>query len=287
MTNQTYLKSYPHWIDEYARAFYSIMSKCVPGEWGPVDYYAVWDLLNGLFIERVHEAIKRIKKQTFPIGKAAKTFYSPSQIRLAVNYLLMEYVLAEPKNKQACKEVVEYLVEILSFIMKEDTFAYERNIAHSQKEIKRVIEETKWKTGSPQAAQALGKLYTTLFSMAYAVHGEFYPMNSIEVYGPYDASSRFGNNAILLRKHFAVAVETFRSEEGKEIAKEYRTIFDYRKPQAWKAYPEEDERNRHIRSLQREFSEKLRRLISKNMKGKIGIEDAKINGLVDSLVFRG
>lgn len=198
-------QQYPQWIDEYARAFHKVVLNSVPGEWGPVDYYALWALLNGLFIERVHEAVQRAKKHGFPIEKAAKTFFSPTQIRLALHFILCEYALTEPKNKEACKEAAEYMVELLSFTMEEDTFAYERNIVHKKEEIQQILEETAWKPGSPRAAQALGKLYTTLFSMANAVHGDFYAQNSLEVYGPYDVSLRFGENAILQEKHINFA----------------------------------------------------------------------------------
>ena len=117
-------------------------------------------------------------------------------------FLLMEYQKSEPKSKDQCKELLEYLIEILSSIAKKDRWASRSNVAHSDEEIARIVNEIDWQKGSPQAAQALGKFYASLTGLSYALYRDFFNDEGCEIYGPYNAHYHFGKNTIVTIKHF-------------------------------------------------------------------------------------
>lgn len=195
-------EKYPKWIDEFAKAFHNAFAKMVPITWGPVNADTVVSSLNGAFISRVHEAIIKIKKKGYKIEEVAKTFSCPSTIRIAFPFLIWEYQSSEPKNKAQFREVAEYIIKILSCLAKKDIFAYESNIAHSDKEIKTILDKTDWQTGNSQIARELGKLYNSVASLVFSLYGDFFPQDSHEIYGPYNASKKPGENTILIIKHF-------------------------------------------------------------------------------------
>ncbi len=194
---------YPKWIDEFARALHNAFTKMVPISWGPIDAGAVMGSLNGTFISKLHEAIVKIKNQGYRVEQVAKTFSCPSTLRPAFVFLLFEYQNSKPKNKAQFREVAEYIVEVLSYLTKKDIFAYESNIGHTDKEIVNILNKTDWQTGNRKVARELGKLYNSLASLVFSLYKDFFPQDSHEIYGPYDASEKFGDNSILIIKHFS------------------------------------------------------------------------------------
>ena len=56
----------------------------------------------------------------------------------------------------------------------EDIWAKEKNIAHSDKEVVKLLEATRWQDGSPEIARELGKLHNSLSAHAYALYRDFF-----------------------------------------------------------------------------------------------------------------
>lgn len=195
-------QDYPKWIDEYARAFHNSFAKMVPITWGPVDALSLMAFLQGSFISKVHKAIKKIKSKGYKIEKVVQTFSCPSTLRPALYFLIWEYQNSQQKNKEQFREVVEYIVEILSYLNKKDIFVYEGNIGHTNKEIETLLNKTEWQSGNSKVARELGKFYNSLTSLVFSLYKDFFPQDSHEIYGPYDVSKKFGQSTILVIKHF-------------------------------------------------------------------------------------
>lgn len=174
----------------------------VPCSWGPVNAYAVFALLNGSGMSKIHQAIIKVKKQGKTIGEVAKCFPSPSSLRAAIYFTIVEYQSSKPKDKNKFKEVLEFLLDILRHLIKRDLFAYKSNIAHSELEIGKILTNIKWQSANPTIARDLGKFYNSLWSLVFALYRDFFPQDSHEIFGPYDASNKFGDGSILLVKYF-------------------------------------------------------------------------------------
>jgi hypothetical protein len=196
-------KNYPKWIDEYARACHRAFANMVPTSWGPVDGFAVVGALNGSFLSKLHDAIKAVKEQGHPINEIAATFSCLSSLRASLFFLIYEYQQSNPKNKEQTREIFDFLVGIIHYLAKGDAFAYESNIGHSTAEIDVILNETLWRDGNPGISRELGKLYTSLASLVFALYRDFFPQDSHEIYGPYLADKKFGEGTILLIKHFS------------------------------------------------------------------------------------
>jgi len=193
---------YPQWIDEYAKATHAGFLHMVPVSWGPIDAMALIGFLNGSFLAKLSEAVERIKAQKIPTEKVAQCFPSPSSLYCALYYTALEYQYCNPKNKEHYREIIEFLTEVLRYLRKKDTFSYESNIVHTHAEVSKILYATPWAQGNFTLAKELGKLYTILSGLVEALYGDFFPQESNEAYGPYDASEKFGENTILVTKHF-------------------------------------------------------------------------------------
>lgn len=195
-------KKYPKWIDEFTRSIHNAFKGMVPCVWGPIDGLSLVGFLNGSFISKLHKAITYIKNKGVEIEDVAKMFSCPSTLRAGVFYLLWEYQNSKYKDRNQFREVIEYLIKILSFLSKKDLFAYKSNICHTDEELVDILKKTEWQDGDREKARELGKLYNSLSALVFALYKDFFPQESLETYGPYDASSKFGKTAILLIKHF-------------------------------------------------------------------------------------
>lgn len=97
---------------------------------------------------------------------------------------------------------MEFFVDILDYMMQEDMFSCHSNIVHNKEEIKNILDTIPWISANPQMTRELGKLYMSTTALAFALYRDFFPQDSHEIYGPYDASEKFGKGSILLIKHF-------------------------------------------------------------------------------------
>ncbi|TSC94770.1 MAG: Uncharacterized protein CEN87_304 [Parcubacteria group bacterium Licking1014_1] len=195
-------EKYPQWIDEFAKSVHNSFANMVPGNWGPIDYLAFMHHNNNAFFDKLYKAIKTIKEKGHSNEEIAETFTCPSALRCAFLFLTWEYGFSDPKQKEKFKEIAEFFVDVLSYMMKEDVFCFSKNIAHDKEEINKILETTPWNDSDPKIARELGKLYNSCAALAFSLWRDFFPQISHEVYGPYDASSKFGENTILVMKHF-------------------------------------------------------------------------------------
>jgi len=195
-------ENYPKWVDEWAKSAHNAFVNIVPGNWGPIDYLAYAHYNNNAFFDKLYQAITTIKEKEYSKEVISKTFSCPSALRFAFLLLIWEYSYSDHKYKEKFKEIAEFIVGMLNYMMKEDVFCLNRNIAHSREEIKDVLESTPWNSADPNMARELGKLYTSCAALAFSLYRDFFPQISHEIYGPYDVSSKFGKDAILIIKHF-------------------------------------------------------------------------------------
>ena len=217
-------KEYPKWIDEYAKSVHNAFINMMPGNWGPLDFFEFFRCSNGTFLNKISQAVKAVKTKNYSKKEIAESFSSPSALRCAFLFLVLEYLYSKPKDKKQFKEIAEFFVEILDYIMKKDMFSCHSNIVHSEEEIKNILNTIPWIAADPQTTRELGKLYNSANSLAYSLYRDFFPQDSLEIYGPYNASKKFGDDTILLIKHFSKLLP---KELWPDINYEYKDIKIY------------------------------------------------------------
>lgn len=195
-------EKYPKWIDEFAKSIHNAVINVIPASWSTPDVFKFVSYLNGSFLRKIYQAIIIIKEKGYSEEEIAKSFSCPSTLRWALWLFAIEYQHTQSKDKDQFKEIMEFFVGILKHIMQEDIFSYHSNIAHNSREIKEILETTPWIAADPQITREAGKLYNSSTALAFALYRDFFPQDSHEVYGPYNAESKFGENTILVIKHF-------------------------------------------------------------------------------------
>lgn len=195
------MADYPTWVDEYTASVHNAFIGMVPSRWGSIDYFAILPHLQGAFIDKVHEAVIKLKASGKTPAELVRVFSSPSTLRCALYFLAEEYKSIENKNKTEFKEVMEYLVPVLEAWTPNDTFALSTNQAHTPQEVSGMLAAS-FGVGSVDVARELGRLYNSAASVAFALYRDMFPQDSHEVYGPYDASEKFGPGAVLVIKDF-------------------------------------------------------------------------------------
>ena len=193
--------TYPQWIDEYAASVHHAFTNMVPASWAP-DGFAVFRMLDGTFLDKLHTAVVAAKQQHIPIVEIIKCFPSPSSFRCAFAFEMWEYQYASIKNTFAQKETFDYLYSIVGQMFTSDWWGYKSNLVHTEGELAVLFGSSAWSIADRAAAQELGKLYASASALVYSLYGDFFPQDSADIYGPYDASKEYGAGAILVIKHF-------------------------------------------------------------------------------------
>lgn len=193
----------PAAIEAVSRSYYALFASVVPGKWSSLDGFAVYAAYQGAFLERVHQLLEALKRKGVSIQDQARLIENPSSLRWAFVSLLREYGALKYKEplKEKAREIFEWLEAIIEGAMEEDAWAERTNIFHSTQEAQAMLDSAEWIDGEGAVRDA-GKLYVSCASLAFALYRDFFPQDAHEVFGPYDASSRFGKNAMLIVKHF-------------------------------------------------------------------------------------
>jgi len=194
---------YPSWIDSFAKSIHQGWVNMAPTSWGPIDGHKLVSKLDGTFINKLSHAVKIVKKENYSLEKVASCFSSPSTVREIIYWLSFEYQHVYQKDKDQFREIIEYFVKILEFMAKDDLFAYDSNIAHTQDEVEEILENIPWTEADASLTREVAKLYTSAASLVFALYRDFFPVDSHEVYGPYQAVSKFGEGTILVIKDFS------------------------------------------------------------------------------------
>lgn len=195
-------KTHPQWVDEYTKSIHQAYVGMVPGDWGPIDFYAGYRALNGAFIKKLHEAVVRLKTKKVPLRIVAKDFLSPSSIRPAFSFAAYEYGMSDHTTHVQAREVFDYFDKLTRQVFKKDVWAQKSNIIHTSGEVDKLIKRIPWEKGNSDVARLISRLGNSASALAYALYRDFYVDESQEVYGPYDVSKKFGRDHALVIKHY-------------------------------------------------------------------------------------
>lgn len=198
-------EKYPAWIDEYACSIHQAFSGMVPAKWSSLDGYKVFAAFQGASIFRLRDLALALSAHGKTPAEQFKLFSTPSTIRNATLFLAWEYKDVRdktPEMRAAARTVFDWLDSILSAGMREDKWVMDKNIVHTPEEIAALLRDTPWITNNTQAVRDAGKLYVSTAAMSFALYRDFFPQVAHEVFGPYDASSSYGEGAELLIKYF-------------------------------------------------------------------------------------
>ncbi|MEK7463636.1 MAG: hypothetical protein AAB610_00745 [Patescibacteria group bacterium] len=194
-------KNYPEWINQYARSAHQAFSHMVPSRWSSLDGFSVFRSLNGTFIDHIYNLLSALKKSGVSDRQMWNMFSNPSSLRCAITFLIVEYQFITDKRRFRDKTqfVFSALNSILAAGMLEDAWVENKNCVHTQAEINIIIKNSLWH-GSKMAKDA-ARLYMSLASMGFSLYRDFFPQESHEIFGVYDASS-FQKDSKMIIKYF-------------------------------------------------------------------------------------
>jgi len=198
------MQSYPAWIDEYAKSVQQAMSGMVPSKWTSLNGFSATKAYQGAFLFRINELVRALKRAGVSPEQAWGLFVHPSSLRSAFMYLIWEYHALEDKEpaQLAAREVFDWLDAVLSSGMRTDKWCLDSNSVHSPEEVTDILSMTDWVENDTAAVRRAAQLYVSTASLSFSLYRDFFPQEAHEIFGPYDASSRFGPDSWLIVKYF-------------------------------------------------------------------------------------
>lgn len=146
------------------------------------NWYSYDPLIAKSWTKRILKMIDDCEKSQLSYRKIASLFPNMSQLRCTMTFDLWmsKYSKTSPKDRE---KIFQFYSSLLNAYCLEDSFAFEKNIIHSQKQIRKLA--TKLKSASPMIAKTLGRLVSACYHLGFAMYSDMNPQSVYENYGPY------------------------------------------------------------------------------------------------------
>ena len=195
--------THQEWIEGFAKSSYQLWKGHDPASHLPFNIFGLYPYYSDLWIERVYNAIRKIRETGKSMEEVTKAMPNPSSCRFVFLILVMHMKNAKFTDKEKIKTICDFFVDVLEIKTKgKDIFAHDTNLAHAKEEISQVLKETEWESGGIDAARALGKLNVGMATLVHSLYNDWMTDYSYEISGPYDASERFDGKHIMLIRDF-------------------------------------------------------------------------------------
>lgn len=195
-------QEYPAWIDDYARMMHAAFTHMVPADWGPLDFMACWEHMNGTSIEHLHGAVSALKKNGASVENLANRFLSPSSLRACTCFLFYEWKKSDHTRKEQTREILDFFVSMLGMMFKRDVWCERENVIHAPEEVRKLIDNLPLNPAAAGEARIIARLGNSASAVSYALYRDFYMMESFDVLGPYDVSDKFGEGSIFVQRTY-------------------------------------------------------------------------------------
>ncbi|HLD61006.1 MAG TPA: hypothetical protein VJA27_02645 [Patescibacteria group bacterium] len=187
-----------HWIHKFNKGIYQIYAGNTIEAFQPLDFFHFLPLWYDLWIEKIAKVMDMLELDKKSYHEIKKLLPTPSNLRAILQKIMPSYRAFTIKNPAQVKRVTEFFARMLMEACPTDPFAENSSPLHSPEEIAQLLQTLPWKTGTPEAARACGRLVAAAGSLAHGLYNDVVTDMGWDSYGPH----QIGDNQTLLITHF-------------------------------------------------------------------------------------
>ena len=149
----------------------------------PLSNFSCHPLFDREWIEKITEAIQRLRAKRASPELIAESIAGVSHLRAQLLFLLMDMKSARIEKKRRIV-LAEFFHDLLLTKAKTDPYGFQSNIMHSPKEYDALMKKP-FAAGSPDISLELARLYSAAYHLANGLYTDFYTDYAVENFGPY------------------------------------------------------------------------------------------------------
>jgi hypothetical protein len=187
-----------HWINEFLEAWERTERTTDWRTIRPFSVDAICPYFYDIVIQKILQAIDLLKD--YPQEKLHELFVGPVNTR-NVFVVLLSYCKLYKIPKAERLKLAEFFYKVFKSYDSEDPLTYDGHSRfYSEKEIQKIIKESKWVRATPENAREIGKLCAILDALYYELYTDMMPSLGGDFNGPYDVSWKFGKGKWLVAR---------------------------------------------------------------------------------------
>lgn len=185
------------WIEDFAKSSYQLFINHDPQSHLPFNAWGLMPLYNDLWLEKLHELVKKFRKNELQIKDNLNYFPNLSSTRFILLMVIIHYQISKLKNSALIVDVVEFLVESIRLRSGSDLFALSSNTEFSDQQIEKLLKDNVLNDATVEESKELGKILVALASLTHGLYNDWCTDYNYEISGPYKTKDK-----IMLLRYF-------------------------------------------------------------------------------------
>lgn len=186
------------WFNDFSKGIFQIYSGNTLEAFQPLDFFHFYPMWYDLWVERVHEAIQKLKLDKRAYKEIKHLLPTPSNERAIIQKIVPSFRAFPRKDPEKVRLVTNFFARMLIEGCIDDPFAQKSNRIHNEKEILAMLSGFKWQTADKTTARKLGQLVAVTGSLVHGLYNDLVTDFGWDSYGPYNLK----NGQVLLIRHF-------------------------------------------------------------------------------------
>lgn len=185
------------WLNEFAKGIFGIYSGNTLEAFQPLDFFHFYPMWYDLWIERIDEAIKKLKLEQKAYEELKHLLPVPSNKRAIIQKIIPSYRAFKIKDREKVKRVTNFFARMLMEACPDDPFAQRYNRIHSSRHLDEMYGRLNWNQADENVARKSGRLLTAAASLVHGLYNDLVTDFGWDTYGPYQ-----NERQTLLIRHF-------------------------------------------------------------------------------------
>lgn len=189
-------RTYPQWIDGYARETYALAKSHDASTHMPFNPMNFHPLFDDLWVEKFYDAVTRFNNSGMAISEVMR--YLPVHSSLKFNLLeMIVFLKTSNTNSQKARTIIDFFLKTIRQRAVNKNF-WEDNLILEYRNANKVIKEKKLVKADRFQASEVAKIVAGCGSLAHGLYNDFCTDYGYDVFGPYNLSSRAGKEKLSL-----------------------------------------------------------------------------------------
>lgn len=175
----------PYWIQPFLESSYQLFANHDPASHLPFDAWGLHPIYGSLWLEKIYDMVIAFNEKGYRIEDHLDKFPNLSSTRFLVLMNTIHYQTSKMDDPKIITTIQDFLVKSIELRSKEDLFAHDKNIEHSNNQVKEIIKNNPLKSSTPEESREIGKILVALASLTHGLYNDWCTDYDYEITGPY------------------------------------------------------------------------------------------------------
>ena len=192
---------YPQWIDDYAKVVYNLISTHDADTNLPFNGFNFYPLFDSLWVNKIYKAIEKFNGSGSNIEDIIDFLPTHSSMKFNLLELIIDLKTSDTEPAKA-KIIIDFFIKVIQERAGSGNLFKDARIKRYEN-TSEIIKQKQIIKADRALAQEVAKIIAGCGTLSHGLYNDFCTDLDYDTFGPYDVSSKFGDNAVLFVRQFA------------------------------------------------------------------------------------